>query len=416
MAPLPGMGDFTRVIWSSKAGAWKDKIKEISQAWQLFEFSRPYFIINVKASELANVQKAQIEAGKDFVLLGAVNDGVIYSNNIGEVDYSKLFSYRVLVGKNLNGVILSDEVIGKLLGYPDCCVKFFNRWWDKEKLIDLTWPAWQNSNKYSNTCNVMLRYLGLRAIHHLPCSFSCIESNIIAHRNWQKFKETYPEQADNLRDILQWPLHWSAVNGIVEIKFPLGKIIARTDYYDTKKEIEFVGSKYPEEGESGISFPYNQKKILISKPVEFIKKEINTDRNANGFTNQEKQNKAHFWLSSELARKWDIIGNYLRGTFIDLGAGNGDLIKHLEKIYPMLKGVGVDNKNKNEHVIQANINDLDNIGARWTLALIAEQRFTDTFKSKEEALQYLSKFVDNVFVYNYETRETTWQSFSVNKM
>ncbi len=40
-----------------------------------------------------------------------------------------------------------DEAIGRLLGYPSCCIDFFNRVWVDEGFIDTTWPMAQNTAK-----------------------------------------------------------------------------------------------------------------------------------------------------------------------------------------------------------------------------------------------------------------------------
>ena len=121
---------------------------------------------------------------------------------------------------------IDHKKIGRLLGYPVCCIDFFIKYWlagewdpiflqakrtkgakvIKENVVQVKAPA---------RTNVALRYFGLRPVPHLPCSFSCAKS--------QKFSEMFlrlmPSQ-DQLLKILSTPFEWNSLKGVAIIDTP----------------------------------------------------------------------------------------------------------------------------------------------------------------------------------------------------
>jgi hypothetical protein len=56
--------------------------------------------------------------------------------------------------------------------------------------------------------------------------------------------------------VLSWPVEWSGLHGIAEIKTPVLKISARTDATAEKYTVRWSGTGYPDEGATGLRFPY----------------------------------------------------------------------------------------------------------------------------------------------------------------
>lgn len=122
------------------------------------------------------------------------------------------------------------ETIGELLGYPSCCIRAFVSRWPAER--DLVWAAATAVAKpegncielahYYPECNIVLRYFGLRALPHMPCSFLCTESKHFA----EKFLAYMPKDTLSL---LALPVTWDAWKGaaIIESEFFVG--VASTD-------------------------------------------------------------------------------------------------------------------------------------------------------------------------------------------
>ena len=103
------------------------------------------------------------------------------------------FEYRVAVGALADVAELKhaidagdDGTMGRLLGFPDCCIAFFRKTWVNEGCVDTTWAMAANGGRVDETgrlieidadtpfqANILWRWMGARAVPHLPCSFSC---------------------------------------------------------------------------------------------------------------------------------------------------------------------------------------------------------------------------------------------------
>jgi len=123
--------------------------------------------------------------------------------------------------------------VGKLLGYPECCVKFFIHMWPK--WYDPIWPAALNTPgaKVSgrevivNDCfpeaNILLRYCGIRAVPHLVCNFKCKATKEFA----EEFMQFIPHRRE-LINLLSQPITWDAYKGVVMVRMPHFIVVANT--------------------------------------------------------------------------------------------------------------------------------------------------------------------------------------------
>jgi len=61
---------------------------------------------------------------------------------------------------------------GRLLGYPDCCRRFFAKHndWNRENTL---YQAYRRTTTPSYLCNSLLKHGGLSYTFHMPCSFDC---------------------------------------------------------------------------------------------------------------------------------------------------------------------------------------------------------------------------------------------------
>jgi len=163
-----------------------------------------------------------------------------------------------------------QETICRLRGYPDCCARFYQEHWVNQRYIDLTWPMAENTGSVFSrdeyridlqcvpACNVMLRWLSPRMVFHLPCRFDCpatvAQASLfadIAHA------AGFDEELAWLEDALRWPLEWSALHGIAEIKSPVARFSTRTDATAPRYVVRVSGDRYPEEGAKAGMFPYH---------------------------------------------------------------------------------------------------------------------------------------------------------------
>jgi hypothetical protein len=73
----------------------------------------------------------------------------------------------------------NDRKIGELMGYPDCCIDFYLKNYDRAKEIGDEYSLFSLENSsfpmpfYTNN---LLRFFGITLISHFPCSFNCEKS------------------------------------------------------------------------------------------------------------------------------------------------------------------------------------------------------------------------------------------------
>lgn len=140
------------------------------------------------------------------------------------------------------------ETLGRLFGYPECCVEAF------EDVDDVTRPpiyeiACNSGNveefpddqtllleQPSAINNIIWQYLGYQFISHIPCSFDCEETEEIGKLHGELYRELdLGEEAEDLWEFLSTPTTWSGFHGLSNIRN--GYLIGSTnvpDYWDEK--------------------------------------------------------------------------------------------------------------------------------------------------------------------------------------
>ena len=87
-------------------------------------------------------------------------------------------------------------IVGKRLGYPNCCCTFFTEEFKKGNLN----PMHKPTNPWTN---LALREKDIVLISHFPCSSDCKESIEIAKKNYELIRQQEPERADKIVQALQ---------------------------------------------------------------------------------------------------------------------------------------------------------------------------------------------------------------------
>lgn len=120
--------------------------------------------------------------------------------------------------------------------------------------------------------NVLWRWLTICAMPHLPCSLDCEASRAIADRLIALGREAgYAEEMSWMREVLSWPVEWTALHGIAVISTPILKISARTDTTEQKFTVRRHGEAYPAEGATGLCFPYRRQTTFRSTAAKAFK-------------------------------------------------------------------------------------------------------------------------------------------------
>lgn len=114
-----------------------------------------------------------------------------------------------------------NSYLGKLLGYPDCCVKFYCNYSEialKNKFdFVLLCKERVNLEKIKNHSfynNYFLRYFDITLLDHFPCSLDCKDSINISKKRLAFLKEKYPRKAEFTEQALKSFVIYTETNGI----------------------------------------------------------------------------------------------------------------------------------------------------------------------------------------------------------
>ena len=135
---------------------------------------------------------------------------------------------RLLAGRDWRQVELGwlsllfgwDEFLGRLLGYPRCCVAAFSAHWEEacrdhsgEVATVLLKNATQESGGHRGLVraahfgmNLFGRYFGDHLIEHFPCGLGCQATARLAEQTMRTLRDFEPEVAEELEGALRVPV------------------------------------------------------------------------------------------------------------------------------------------------------------------------------------------------------------------
>lgn len=372
--------EFTRVSWASDAAreVWSPRLQRITRAWldlewlSVAEGVRPCAILSQTPRDFFADSATWLARG---LAAWPVEDPATVAPGAAASDPPA--EPRRAGGREGAGIVVgtledlvrfraayerSDHAeIGSLLGVPPCCHEFFRRVWVDEGWCDTTWamalgsveaPRAERTLTVSGPpeCNILWRWMGVRAVPHLPCSTACRATAQLGRLFLELGRRSGKEaEMDWLEEILGWPLEWTALHGIAEIKTPVLKVTTQTDATAEKLAVRRASDRYPAEGARGLGFPYRAEaspRVVVSAafrrglenpivPSLELERWYATD---NGFGSVEAMMRAHQPIVG-LVR--EALGKRA-GTVLDLGCGNGALLRQLRQLNGALEVFGID--------------------------------------------------------------------------
>jgi Methyltransferase domain len=305
VTPLPAMErlsfalpEFSRVSWVSDEArdAWQPRLEAIIGAWSEIEWRsiaagvRACAVRMPGPSEFVSEGQRWAEAGLSGLPIEMIGETSGYSAATPQAVLGAPFRFRTVVGSPGDLVTFKrawdvgdQEVIGTMLGYPPCCREFFRDVWVELGMIDTTWPmaaATGDAKVEAGTidvsgppeCNILWRWMGVRAVPHLPCRFDCEVTVGLAGQLIEVGRSAgFGQEMEWLLEILSWPVEWSALHGIAEIKTPILKVSASTDATPRTYVVRRHGQAIPREGARGLAFPYRRSRRPFSSSASFAR-------------------------------------------------------------------------------------------------------------------------------------------------
>lgn len=115
------------------------------------------------------------------------------------------------------------EAIGRMLGFPECCRKFFATAWASTNDRDVT-PAMGDLDGPWEA-NTMLRWIGVRLVPYLPCSAKC-EKTLENARAYVAMGARLGVDVSALEKLMRLPVTHDALNGVVIVSTPHFRFMA----------------------------------------------------------------------------------------------------------------------------------------------------------------------------------------------
>jgi hypothetical protein len=236
-------------------GYWAPRIKAAKEAWTEFEALsvstglRDSALFSLTIPELVEATNALATQELELTVLSEQAMGQGYSNAAALIGAPGV---RVAIhrpGLRIDWLkawaLQDDDMIGQLLGFPPCCIKFFKKVWKEEQRRDTT-LSMAHGDEAPIGCNILLRWIGVRLVTHLPCSFNCQKTEAIAAANAELMKEgglSEPLQA--IIELLSLPMKYEAKNGVGIVSTDFFRFGFSTDPVDGVIERDGVTPEIP---------------------------------------------------------------------------------------------------------------------------------------------------------------------------
>jgi hypothetical protein len=274
---------FTRFSWvSSEAqSVWQPRFLAVTNAWAKIEWVsvikglRKCSMLTTRKSTARQLQHDLTNMGLAYKILSEENECAIP----GDFNYFDDDPPDVIVAGQREHVeefmvsLQKDDyfTVVDMLGYPLCCAAFNREVAIDTHSLDYTWSFAANciadcttrefSSEINLKCspytNILWHPVGIRSTPHVPCSDHCERSfNFALDLINLGLEIGLKDEMMWLVDILSWPVEWSCLHGIAEVKSPVVKIISRTDATSIKYNILYYGESTPDEGSVGLNFPF----------------------------------------------------------------------------------------------------------------------------------------------------------------
>lgn len=426
--------EFRRVVWTSAHAreVWEPRIQRVSAVWN--EIERLAVLSHFKPAALQVLTPDELIevsawcAYHNLSCLPLSRQGAVtgYANATAGVVEGKPWAYRVVIARTELASLFvqlwkeqDDDRIGACLGFPECCRRFFSYYWVKEGWRDLTFPMVKGEVDARELrvggpleCNILLRWLGIRLVSHLPCSFYCEPTAEIGQTlGLLGVRNGYVQEMDWLTQMLSWPVRWTSLHGIGIVTTPVLKIVTDSTPLSHKVMIDRDGPVYPDEGARGTEFPFKQLHTLIVRRAN--------DYADNGFRSREAMEKAHrvVMMAVEKALLGPVGGG--KQYVLDLGCGNGKLLEEIITRAPWLipSGVEVDEGRFQKAARRLLAHDpiLHNCSIYdehfwnppYRLALVSVNRFREVdIETAQSLMARLRDTCHSVILYSYDT--DTW--------
>lgn len=274
---------FFRVAWSSDDAqqVWEPRVRQIASSFlsvQLAGIRHGIFQCTkaVLVSDRLEAVRAECDRyGFTYEMAGQLSPS-LYHDGTRRPKAGELGQSLICIGARGDSQALAAAIACNdktaeyaLLGVPSCCASQQVAVWDVHRFQDFTWPMALNTVsarrdspqvievRSAIELNPFWKWLGVRATWFSPCSMGCAGARRCAVALGEVAAASgYAAEWEWMREILSWPVEWSALHGIAEIRTPIVKMCMATDATPSKYTVRIRGTRYPHEAPTGLLFPF----------------------------------------------------------------------------------------------------------------------------------------------------------------
>lgn len=329
--------------------------------------------MEIPIQNLDQIQQKLINEGKVGIPLYKTSSNNYYTND--QSSKQDLYRLQVFAKENID---IDNHL--DMFGYPKCCKTFFSNEWGNDKVLDTTIKMQENTKnkkvngntteiKINPYTNMMLRFIGVRPVFHLPCQFDCKHTEQIAKEIIQfGYKNGYQQEMDWMLDLLNLDVKYDSYHQTQFIETQYFKIAVNTDYLYKNKIVKLTG---------GEQLDLPDKSLWIE----------------NGFNKYQQLEKQHNDLIQYLkTKKFKSI--------VDFGCGNGYLLSKINQ----KEKIGVDNKTNFKNSFQ-NIEIINN----------DIQNVINQLNDKDIKLISIFRIIENPELINKIEKQNNFIIYSYNK-
>lgn len=345
------MPEFVRTAWVSPAlqAQWEPRLQLITRAWRELEVLavaaglRDVALLRRSPEALASDSSTWNRAGLSYRILGTEDAPTTYAARSKRATPGSAFVFVIAVWRGDRGADFvahwnrSDSAaMGELLGYPRCCTVAFHSFWETEGLCDNTWQAAVGRSVVSAShihiaadgpweARTTWRWLGVRLVPHLPCTFDCKDSlrlgrQFVALGNRLGFE---PE-VEWARELLMMPLRYSALHGIAEVRTPIVKFVTNTDATAREYVVEFKAPEINAPGAGQRTRGSRSYREGLDRNIVQLSTKPSWWYEDNGFRTLSAMRRSHAAITRAAVEVVRSRAGELRAV-VDLGCGNGAL-------------------------------------------------------------------------------------------
>jgi hypothetical protein len=276
--PIFRLPDFVRVTWVSEDAkvAWQPRLNQIRDAWPRLAVDLvaamhcDVFLRTIPPWMIFRLQAEAKRRGVVVTVLGVRGVAVPgYAYAVQDTHAGKPFVYDVAIGTQAATDAMeafwerSDYAPAyRSAGVSECCLKALKEDIETQRIDPTARFAGTEGSlppDAGDLADSLWRWLNIERASYVPCSHLCAETRV-GNLRWTEAATAmgYKLEVDWLRDIVSWPVEWSALHGIAEVRTPILKFACTTDATNEKLVVRYHGNGYPKEGANGLTFPYRR--------------------------------------------------------------------------------------------------------------------------------------------------------------